>query len=299
MNRESGAESAETNAATELAPQSASSDTVAEPNPASGDAVAAVHAVPPEPASGDTLGLAVVAFESEEEERFFSEPPDLYEDTTTPSVAHDAARVERPAWPDAVTLTQVALQRELHPHPELPPEDPQLRARRRQLRGRVAGLLGAMLLVLLAGLVVRQRSEAAQRMREAVTPSARAIATNTAPFAGSSSPVPAAREESVVPIPPPPVASSDEDSADPPSAEDAAALIRNARTLLSAGRAREGVAAARQAVEKNPLDAEPYVLLAAGLQDLGAWSEARQVFAACRRKAKRGPSSTCQYFARY
>ena len=294
MSGESGAEATEANEATELALQSARGDTAAaEPETASPDTVVTAEL---EPASSVAV-MAQEPFESEEEERFFSEPPDLYEETTTPSFEHEATRIERTARPDAVTVTRLALPSELHPLPEPSPEDLRLYARRQQLRGRVAGILSAMLVVLLVGFVVRKRSEAARLAGETVTPIARAVPA-TVPSALPSSPIATVRTEPVVEIPPPPIASSQEDSSDPPSEEDVATLIRSARTLLGAGRVREGVTLARQAVEKNPLDAESYVLLAAGLQDLGQWREAHEVFAECRQKTKRGPSSTCQYFAR-
>lgn len=82
----------------------------------------------------------------------------------------------------------------------------------------------------------------------------------------------------------------------PPSV-DASALIRSARTLLEAGHTRDGVAVARSAVSANPQNAEPYILLAAGLQDLGKWAEAQTVFATCKQATSSGPNATCRYFA--
>jgi Flp pilus assembly protein TadD len=68
----------------------------------------------------------------------------------------------------------------------------------------------------------------------------------------------------------------------------------DARTFLGSGRLREGVAAARSAIEADPSRAEPYVLLAAGLEDLGNWAGARATFAAC---AARTHAAECRYFA--
>jgi hypothetical protein len=79
---------------------------------------------------------------------------------------------------------------------------------------------------------------------------------------------------------------------------DAAGLREKARTLLATGHSRDGVAFARAAVESDPADARSYVLLGAGLQDLGDWAGAREVFQACTQKAERGPQGACQYFAR-
>jgi hypothetical protein len=79
---------------------------------------------------------------------------------------------------------------------------------------------------------------------------------------------------------------------------DAAGLREKARSLLATGHSRDGVAFARAAVESDPADARSYVLLGAGLQDLGDWGGARDVFHECTLKATRGPSGACQYFAR-
>ncbi len=84
-------------------------------------------------------------------------------------------------------------------------------------------------------------------------------------------------------------------AASPLSDDDAHRLTREARTLLRAGRTRDGIARAREAIEANVEFAEPYVLLAAGLEDLGAWREAHATFVSC---AERTHSPECSYFAR-
>ena len=72
---------------------------------------------------------------------------------------------------------------------------------------------------------------------------------------------------------------------------------REARRLLEAGIIERGVAAARSAIAMNPSDPESYVLLAAGLQDLGRWAESREVFSRCVNKSKNGINAECVYFA--
>jgi len=52
---------------------------------------------------------------------------------------------------------------------------------------------------------------------------------------------------------------------------------------------------ARGAIEADATLAEAYVLLAAGLEDLGRWNEAHRTFATC---AERTHSAECGYFAR-
>jgi hypothetical protein len=72
---------------------------------------------------------------------------------------------------------------------------------------------------------------------------------------------------------------------------------REARRLLEGGQIEPGVAAARNAIALNPADPESYVLLAAGLQDMGRWAESRDVFSRCIHKSKDGINAECIYFA--
>ena len=74
-------------------------------------------------------------------------------------------------------------------------------------------------------------------------------------------------------------------------------LRREARALLESGKTREGVAKARAAIEADSSEAEPYILLAAGLQDLGQWAEAKTVFEQCVHRSTKAPSYDCLYFA--
>ena len=77
----------------------------------------------------------------------------------------------------------------------------------------------------------------------------------------------------------------------------AAEVRREARRLLESGIIEPGVAAARNAIALNPADPEAYVLLAAGLQDMGRWAESREVFSRCVHKSKNGINAECAYFA--
>jgi hypothetical protein len=250
------------------------------------------EAAEPEPRSNEAATAAQHEFEAEEQ-RFFSEPPEPYEEAAEPSFEHGLGVTERAA-PSVRVVSRTAAEKERDAGLAERADVPLLSARQRQLRRRVAGSMGAMLAFLLLGFVVRTRIEAAERARDAVKPAAPAMIAKAA-VVPAPPPSIAAPELRAVEIPAPPAASV---SSDPVAEEDTAALIRSARSLLSAGHTRDGVVAAREAVQKNPLDAEPYILLAAGLQDLGAWHEAREVFSDCLRKAKRGTSSACQYFAR-
>jgi hypothetical protein len=77
----------------------------------------------------------------------------------------------------------------------------------------------------------------------------------------------------------------------------AADIRRRARRLLESGQASPGVALAREAIMANPDHPESYVLLAAGLQDLGRWRESQEVFVRCVRDANGKPKADCIYFA--
>jgi hypothetical protein len=213
------------------------------------------------------------SFESDEE-RFFSEPPGAGDEADTSSDALASP---------ADVLSRVPSEAESE--------------RRARLRRVVVGVLCASVGVLLAGTLVRRRAQLAgvaegPNPKTAVSAvSATAAGTSVLTSAPSSVPPPSSAF-----VTPPATSASAATPGDAPR-EDPENALRLARTLLESGHVREGVAAARSAVEANPAEAEPYILLAAGLQDLGNWSEARSVFAECERKARRGPNESCRYFA--
>lgn len=82
-----------------------------------------------------------------------------------------------------------------------------------------------------------------------------------------------------------------------PDVEKGRDLRREARRYLEAGRAEEGVGVARRAIEADANDPEGYILLAAGLQDLGRWQESRDVFVKCVRESNGKANAECVYFA--
>jgi len=53
----------------------------------------------------------------------------------------------------------------------------------------------------------------------------------------------------------------------------------------------------RRAIEADANDPEGYILLAAGLQDLGRWKESRDVFVKCVRESNGKMNTECVYFA--
>lgn len=185
-------------------------------------------------------------------------------------------------------------------------ETPELRARRARLRRVVVGTLSASVALLLLGFLARysaKKTESvldASSLRRTATLNALLPQETRLPAASVSLPAPAVPAPALtIPSPSGSVADSASSNVQPsaPPTDDPNTLTRAARTLLAAGHTREGVAAARIAVEANPSDAEPYILLAAGLQDLGNWPEAHAVFTACEQKTQRGPNASCRYFA--
>jgi len=180
-----------------------------------------------------------------------------------------------------------------HEGPHLGCDDPMLQARRRRLRRAVASTWCGSVALLLSGLALRQHDAfpAHSTAAFAVQPE---TAARTAPLAAPKALV----EPRSQPVPEPlPGASASPRTDDSSSAPTASELIRTARALLSAGQIRAGVSVARQAVAANSSNAEPYILLAAGLQDLGDWSGAQSVFATCKQKTHRGPHADCSYFS--
>lgn len=112
--------------------------------------------------------------------------------------------------------------------------------------------------------------------------------------AGSTAPASAKEHRGDSPEVPVPNAADPEAPVDPSSASE---LRSEARKLLEGGHAEDGVALARRAIAADPNEPESYVLLAAGLQDLGRWQESRDVFDKCVRDSNKRANAECVYFA--
>jgi hypothetical protein len=242
----------------------------------------------------DTLPL-----ESEEEERFFSAAIDGDDsEATDPSPLGPLPRGESLA-PSVSAKEAEKNALGADGRPALFAPDPALLARRARLRRVVVGVLCASLGVLCAGALARRHSES---IRTEPRPNLSAESSPMTSVALAAR-APSSDASHVIDVPAPaPTASNDApaNSAElsDTAREDPNTLIHTARALLESGHVREGVAIARDAVHANPAEAEPYILLAAGLQDLGDWNEARTVFTECQQKARRGPNDSCRYFAR-
>ena len=229
-----------------------------------------------------------------EEERFFSEPEsDAYEarwsapqepgpSTTLAPTVLDVEPPDTSAAPDARAVD---------------PESDLLRARRLRLRRAVVGALSVSAALLLLGIGLRRADGFRFSQSNAARAPVARLTPTVPPKAVPSSP-PSNLALAPEPLVPEPLTggAAEAKSSDARSEQGARQLIQAARSLLEAGQIRAGVAAARQALAANSSDAEPYILLAAGLQDLGDWAGARSVFAACKEQTHRGPNADCRYF---
>jgi len=218
--------------------------------------------------------------ESDEELRFFSQPPEP-EPELSPSTSS----------PGSLSPTSVSMhdESEQRLEPGAPGELSRFEARREMLRRRVAFTLCGAVAILILATATQRRSGVPSVVRES------AAAPPQPKMSPPSAPPTPFIEASPTPIPTP----TPSPILTPTPSADATALIAKARNLLRTGHTRAGVAAARDALSQAPQEAEPYVLLAAGLQDLGDYSAARQTFAACVQNATHGPSASCRYFARF
>jgi len=222
--------------------------------------------------------------ESDEELRFFSQPAEPEPELSLSSSS-----------PGSLSPTSRSMHDESEQRPELG-ELSRFEARRDMLRRRVAlTLCGAVAILILA--MSAQRHGAPSVAREGA---ATALSSATLTVRVSASPSPSSSAKlSPSPSLNPSSDASPSSTPTPSASAEATALITKARSLLRTGHTREGVAAARDALSRAPQEAEPYVLLGAGLQDLGDYKAARQTFAACVQKATQGPSASCRYFARF
>lgn len=80
-------------------------------------------------------------------------------------------------------------------------------------------------------------------------------------------------------------------------AAEAPTLLRRAEQELDAGHGQQAADLARSALSLVPHQAEPYLLLAGALQDLGKFDEARETFRNCVEHAQSGPVASCRSFA--
>ena len=105
----------------------------------------------------------------------------------------------------------------------------------------------------------------------------------------------------VAPPPPPPPPASPEPSAPPLASAarpDATSLRDHALALLQEAKNPEAMAAARAALDADPTDAMPYLVLGSALQDTGKWPEAHQTYELCVKVATKGMLDECRAMLR-
>ena len=66
--------------------------------------------------------------------------------------------------------------------------------------------------------------------------------------------------------------------------------------FVDAGRYKDAIAAASEAIENDPSDANIYMAWGVSLQETGKRAEAKDVFRRCVENAKRGPIHECRQF---
>lgn len=180
---------------------------------------------------------------------------------------------------------------------------PEQLARRARLRRIVAVGLAAGVALLISGIGaarLRQATKSAAPVAKTARSGVPAIVRPppsgffTAPASQDTRPASAAEVADPSAASPASSAASAPAAGEPSNLAAALHLVTEAKALLRAGRARDGVTSARAAIDADPTLAEAYVLAAAGLEDLGRWNEAHRTYVACVDHTR---SAECRYFA--
>jgi hypothetical protein len=128
-------------------------------------------------------------------------------------------------------------------------------------------------------------------------PTASASATATAEALASAAPTASASAAPTASASAAPTASA---SAEPATGDGASAtaLRDQALELLKKMKDPEAMAAARAALDADPKDAMPYLVLGSALQDLNQWKEAHHIFELCAKSATKGMVDECHAMLR-
>src|SRR6266542_4042539 len=172
--------------------------------------------------------------------------------------------------------------------PPPPPPSPQQLRRRARLRRFVAGVVGA---ASLAMMVVGARAFLTRSRARRPADSSFSVRQRVVPSIDATMAPPSAPAAQLALDPAPTPSDRVRPAHDPAPRTGTKADVRR---LLDRGHMREAVAAAREALEADPSDAETYLLLGAALQETGQWRESAAVFARCVDEAKRGPKNECR-----
>ncbi len=91
-----------------------------------------------------------------------------------------------------------------------------------------------------------------------------------------------------------PVAGATDAPAEGGDAPSPAALREQALELLKRSRNPEAMNAARAALDADPTDAMPYLMLGSALQETGHWKEAHHTYELCLKSATKGMVDECR-----
>jgi Flp pilus assembly protein TadD len=100
------------------------------------------------------------------------------------------------------------------------------------------------------------------------------------------------------PSPPPSALPSSAPVASEDKVASARALREESLALLEKSKDREAMTKATAAMEADPTNAMPYLVLGSALQDIGHWREARNAYELCVKNATRGMVEECHAMLR-
>jgi hypothetical protein len=201
---------------------------------------------------------------------------------------------------------------------------PALARRRARLRGIVSGIVGVagVLSIFATARLVGARSHESSSSAGVLSAQASLASIDMGPdrFNPPAEPVaaePVAAAPVVAPVVAPAVAAppvaepvaapavaapaaaapSEQTTPSPEKAVDPAGAKKQILSAIAHRRLGEAVSRARAAVDRDPGQADNYLLLGSAMQELGQWDRAATVFAVCAERARRGPRSECRALA--
>lgn len=131
----------------------------------------------------------------------------------------------------------------------------------------------------------------APKPAETMAATAAPAAPSAAPSADSAKPADSATADAQ------PAPSGEPDAKPAEAAPDpakAAALEKEALSLLNRGKRKEAIEKAREAIAADPSQAMPYLYLGSALQDSGRWKDGIEAYSECVRNATKGPVNECR-----
>jgi hypothetical protein len=187
----------------------------------------------------------------------------------------------------------------LEPHPA-PPISREVLRRRQSLRKVVSAVVG---LAAVASLFAGVRFASA-RSRSVVDVPVAVIAPRSDVVLGVRAVAPVKAAPAPEPVTPVVTAPSHPETQAPPShpetpvtmASDAKDLTKRSLSALERGKYADAIDLAKQSIDADPTDANPYLYLGTALLETGKRGEAKAAFGACVDTATRGPKADCRQF---